>query len=218
MPGAAGSHLYSRPVSVPIPLPDDLAARLAAALDPEGKVGRALDALSWPDGLGDRDVLVLDGIGSRVAADLETFGARVAHAASAAATAELPAESVDVVVGLWTSFRGVDAAERAAAERLLRPGGRLLVVHHYGRDDVGRLLADHAEFDAWSQKRGPFLAAGFRVRVIHCWWEFADLDAAGAFLADAFGPEGAAVAAGLTRPRVAWNVAIYHRDRRDTGA
>ena len=36
-----------------------------------------------------------------------------------------------------------------------------------------------------------------------------------AFLVEAFGPASREVVAGLTRPRLSYNVAVYHRSRRD---
>jgi hypothetical protein len=118
-----------------------------------------------------------------------------------------------VIVGLWSSFRGIDPAEQAAADRLLRPGGRVLVVHDYGRDDVSRLRGDLPEYGAWSRRNGPFLAGGFRVRVLHCFWTFESLDGTQGFLAEAFGEAGAELGATLRRPRLSWNVAVYHRSR-----
>jgi hypothetical protein len=117
-------------------------------------------------------------------------------------------------VGLWSAFRGVDPAEQAEVDRILRPDGRLLIVHDYGRDDVSRVLGpDRPEYGTWSRRTGPFLTGGFRVRVLHCFWTFESAEATSAFLADAFGDAGAEVAATLKRPRLSHNVAIYHRNR-----
>jgi hypothetical protein len=121
--------------------------------------------------------------------------------------------SADVVLGLWSAFRGVDRGEIAEVDRVLRPGGRHLVVHDYGRDDVSRLLGERPEYGAWSQRTGPFLTGGFRVRVVHCFWEFDSQDATTRFLDAAFGAPGAALALELRRPRLSWNVAVYHRTR-----
>jgi hypothetical protein len=116
-------------------------------------------------------------------------------------------------VSCWSAFRGVDAGELAEAARIVRPGGRLLVVHDYGRDDVSRLRGDLPEYRLWSQRDGPFLSAGFRIRVIHCFWTFPELGDAQAFLRAAFGDAGEPVASGLRRPRLTYNVAVYHRTR-----
>ena len=51
------------------------------------------------------------------------------------------------------------------------------------------------------------------MRVVHCFWEFDSQDAATSFLGEAFGEVGAAVAATLKRPRLSYNVAVYHRSR-----
>jgi hypothetical protein len=87
------------------------------------------------------------------------------------------------------------------------------VVHDYGRDDVSRLQPDREEFGAWTRRNGPFLANGFRVRVLHCFWTFASQEATTTFLESAFGAVGVGVAATLKRPRLSYNVAIYHRTR-----
>jgi hypothetical protein len=99
----------------------------------------------------------------------------------------------------------------AEARRVLRAGGRLLVVHDYGRDDVSRLRGDLPEYGLWSRRDGPFLTGGFKVRVVHCFWTFESIDEGAAFLEAAFGADGREVAAGMKRPRLSYNVAVYHR-------
>jgi hypothetical protein len=142
---------------------------------------------------------------------LRELGARVTSVPDVAALAGVAAASVDVVTGFWTSFRGAAVAEVAAAERVIRPGGRLLVVHDYGRDDVSHLRGPQPEYGPWTKRNGPFLNNGFKVRVIHCFWTFESMEACAEFLADAFDEAGRAVAAGLKRPRLTYNVAVYHR-------
>jgi hypothetical protein len=220
---------------LPLELPDpDLTDQLARALDVEGKIPRALDALGPVDG---RDVVLVDGDGGHRAGQLAGLGARlvalerpanvpalaaallsefpdVVVAAGASAATGRPDASADIVVSCWSSFRGPDEAEVHEADRILRPGGRLLVLHDYGRDDVSRLLpADRPEYTSWGRREGPFLTGGFKVRVIHCWWTFPTLDEAASVLRGGFGDAGASVAATLVRPRLSYNVAVYHRTR-----
>jgi SAM-dependent methyltransferase len=219
------------PLELPAP---ELTEQLARALDVEGKIPRALEALGPIAG---RDVVLVDGDGGRRARQLAALGARlvvlerpanvpelaaaldpeipgVVVAAGESAATGLPDASADAVVSCWSSFKGPDEAAVREADRVLRPGGRLLIVHDYGRDDVSRLLpADRPEYTSWSRREGPFLAGGFKVRVIHCWWTFSTLHEASALLREGFGDAGATVAAALVRPRLSYNVAIYHRSR-----
>lgn len=220
---------------LPLDVPDpDLAARLARALDVEGKIPRALEALGPVAG---RDVVLLDGGGDIRARQLAELGARVTtverltasdghdgpmrppiagvtRSCGDPAATGLPDACADVVVSCWSAFRGPVAEELAEAERILRPGGRLLVVHDYGRDDVSRIRGeDRPEYTSWSRRDGPFLRGGFKVRVIHCWWTFDSVDEAVELLRDAFGAAAEPVVALLARPRLSYNVAVYHRTR-----
>ncbi len=230
--------VYSGHVAdLPFQLPDPgLADLLARALDVEGKIPRALDSLGP---LATRDVVLLDGarglrarqlvaLGARVialerpagypdlVAALEDGPAGIASAEGEPCATGLPDASVDALVACWSAVRGAAPAEVGEADRILRPGGRLLALHDYGRDDVSRLHpADRAEYTSWSRRDGPFLGGGFKVRVIHCWWTFDSLEEATTLLREGFGAEGDAVAAGLVRPRLSYNVAIYHRTRPD---
>jgi hypothetical protein len=196
---------------LPFRLPGELEATFVQALDPTAKLVAAIDALGP---VADRDVVVIDAADGPVLRGLVDRGARVTHA-PLAKPLRLDAgdASADVLLGLWSAFRGVNRRDLAEVDRVLRPGGRHLVVHDYGRDDVSRLHGERPEYGAWSQRTGPFLTGGFRVRVVHCFWEFESPEATASFLAAAFGETGSAVAATLKRPRLSYNVAIYHRSR-----
>jgi SAM-dependent methyltransferase len=194
---------------LPIDLAPGLSEQLAKVLDVEGKIPRALEILGP---VGGRDVVLVDGAGGIRARQLADLGARIKLVASSGpAPFDAPDDSADVVVSCWSSFRGAAPDDLAHARRLLRPGGRLLIVHDYGRDDVVGLRGDLPDYGLWSRRDGPFLSGGFKVRVVHCWWTFESVEAARAFLPDAFGEAGRALGARLTRPRVSYNVAVYHR-------
>ena len=190
-----------------------LAGRLEGAADVEGKLPRVLDTLGP---LAGRDILLLETSAEGVARQVSSIGGRTTVSQiTEPLFRDHPDESADVVVSLWSGFRGVRAEDLAAADRVLRPGGRLLVVHDYGRDDVCGLRDETApEYGAWSRRDGPFLRdGGFKIRVVHCFWTFGSMEEAAGFLVDAFGERGREAAERLRRPRLAWNVAVYHRVR-----
>jgi hypothetical protein len=191
----------------------------AAVVDREGKIPAALEELGPVIG---QEVVVLDcGRGER-ARQLQEFGARVTAVEMPASEAvlielmrglsELPGAGADAVVAFWSDLATPGSAFIADAMRLLRPEGRLLIVHDYGRDDVWRLAPDDCvERLAWSQRNGPFLGDGFRIRVIHCWWTFDSVEQARELLSEAFGEAGVELADRMKRPRLEYNVAVYHR-------
>ena len=198
-----------------------LAGRLLRSLDVEGKVPRALEALGP---VGGREVILLGG-GTTRAGQLEALGATVSGVRdwtldgagggdlAGGGAFGLPDASVDAAVSYWSGFRTGDLAELHEADRILRNGGRLLVVHDYGRDDVSRLRGDLPEYGSWSRRNGWFLKNGFRIRVVHCFWTFETMEATTTFLLEVFGSVGATVGATLKRPRLSYNVAIYHRTK-----
>ena len=198
---------------LPVVLEPILGDALLRALDIEGKIPRALEALGP---IAARDVVLVGG-GPLETRRLTDAGARLsavdAFQPNVPASWPLSDGGADAVIAQWSGFRGILAPELAETERILRPGGKLLIVHDYGRDDVSRLRGDLPEYSAWSRRSGPFLSAGFRIRVIHCFWTFESVDSAATFLAGAFGRTGEEVAASLSRPRLTYNVAIYHRTR-----
>jgi hypothetical protein len=200
---------------LPIDLDAGLAEQLARALDVEGKIPRALDALGP---ISDRDVILVDGRGGIRARQLAALGARVTPVeTNGQARMDAPDASADVVVAYWSAFRGAPDDELAETARLLRPGGRLLVVHDYGRDDVAVLRGELPEHGSWSRRSGPFLGRGFKIRVVHCWWTFDSLEETQGFLGAAFGEGAQVVLDRLKRPRLTYNVAVYHRTFEDPG-
>ena len=194
-------------------------------VDAEEKLIAALESLGPVSG---HDVVLLDAGRGYLERQLIAIGARVTAvafpvgrdgAAVQALLAGLPAAEADVVVVPWSELATPDSDLVGAAERLLRPGGRLMLVHDYGRDDVWSLWPDRRDrLVLWSQRRGPFLGAGFRVRVIHCWWTFESIERARELLEAGFGEAGAELARRMKRPRLEYQVAIYHRSIPDLSA
>jgi hypothetical protein len=195
---------------LPIAVDGALADRLARALDMEGKIPRALEELGP---VGNRDVVLIGNAGGFPARQLSEVGARVITVPSLHEAGSLPPAAADAVIAWWSGFWGVDPADLLEVDRLLRPDGRLMIVHDYGRDDVSRLRGDVPEYGLWTRRDGPFLRGGFKIRVLHCWWTFDSLEDLDAFLGAAFGLVGRAVASQCRRPRLSYNVAIYHRSR-----
>jgi hypothetical protein len=196
---------------LPFSIPGSFRTVVEAALDRERKLDAALEALGP---LAGRDVVAIDP-GSAQVGRWTAAGARTVAVPALLPDdgRSLPATSADAIVSPWAAFRGADPAEIAEADRILRPDGRLLVLHDYGRDDLATLRGDQPEFGVWTRRDGPFLTNGFRVRVIHCFWTFDDLDAARTVVEGVFGEPGRRFARELRRPRLSWNVAIYHRTR-----
>jgi SAM-dependent methyltransferase len=187
-------------------------------VDVEGKLLAALEDLGP---VGGRNVVLLDagrgswerqlaGIGAAVTA--VAFPDPLDEAAALARIAELPAAEADTVVVPWSELAVPGSRFISEAQRLLRPCGRLLLMHDYGRDDVWGLWPERRDrVVAWSRRRGPFLGDGFRVRVIHCWWTFRSAEEARELLTAGFGPLGVELADRMKRLRLEYQVAVYHR-------
>ncbi|MGA3056954.1 MAG: hypothetical protein ABSE70_02780 [Candidatus Limnocylindrales bacterium] len=196
----------------------ELEEAFLGVVDVEGKLIAALEDLGP---VSDRDVVLLDAGRGFLERQLTAIGARVNavafpdphdETAGLARVADLPAGEADTVVVPWSELAVPGSRFIAQAQRLLRPRGRLLLMHDYGRDDVWGLWPERRDRAvAWSQRRGPFLGDEFRVRVIHCWWTFKSAEQARELLTAGFGPLGVELANRMKRLRLEYQVAVYHR-------
>lgn len=198
--------------------PPEMEEAFLGVVDIEGKLIAALEDLGP---VASRDVILLDAGRGFLERGLADIGARVIavpfpdpqdEAAALARMAEMPDGEADAVIVAWSELAVPGSRFIADAQRLLRPRGRLLLVHDYGRDDVWGLWPERRDRAvAWSQRRGPFLGDEFRVRVIHCWWTFKSPEQARELLSAGFGPLGIELADRMKRLRLEYQVAVYHR-------
>ncbi|HEY7331508.1 MAG TPA: class I SAM-dependent methyltransferase [Candidatus Limnocylindria bacterium] len=111
-----------------------------------------------------------------------------------------------------------DASLPAIAEalRVLRPGGRLVVIGYYGRDDLASLLEPevvaHA-FAATQRRTGWWLRNGFKIKVVHTRIDLSDAAMALELLPRLYGDRGRAYLMGPHPPSLELKVALYHRGR-----
>jgi SAM-dependent methyltransferase len=102
----------------------------------------------------------------------------------------------------------------AEAQRVLRPGGRLIVVGYYGRDDVAALLEPEVvaqAIDATQRRTGWWLRNGFKIKVVHARVDLAEPELAHALLPRLFGDRARAYLMGPHRPFLRLNLGLYHR-------
>jgi SAM-dependent methyltransferase len=111
-----------------------------------------------------------------------------------------------------------DAALPAIAEamRVLRPGGLLVVIGYYGRDDVAALLEPevvaHA-LEATQRRTGWWLRNGFRIKVVHAQLDFGDEETAQELLPRLYGDRGRAYLMGPHRTSLELKLGLYYRAR-----
>jgi SAM-dependent methyltransferase len=115
---------------------------------------------------------------------------------------------IDPDDGSWPAIR--------EALRVLRPGGRLIVIGYYGRDDVATLLEPevlaHVR-DATHRRTGWWLRNGFKIKVVHAKLDLRDAEAAHALLPRLYGDRGRAYLMGPHRPMLELKLGLYHLAR-----
>lgn len=123
---------------------------------------------------------------------------------------------VDVVLtsGIEPDDASLPAVEEAM--RVLRPGGRLIVIGYYGRDDVAGLLepevVSHAR-DATRRRTGWWVRHGFKIKVVHSRIDLGDAATAHELLPRLYGDRGRTFLMRPHRSSLRLNLGLYHRER-----
>ena len=128
---------------------------------------------------------------------------------------ELPLRDGSVDVVLTSLIDPDDASLPAVAEarRVLRPGGRLIVIGHYGRDDVAALLepevVEHV-MEATQRRTGWWLRNGFKIKVVHARLDLGDSSTAHDLVPRLYGDRGRAYLMGGHASSLRLNLGLFH--------
>jgi SAM-dependent methyltransferase len=216
----------------------ELHARLGDMVDPERKVLAALERITpisgkriadVGTGIGHYPMLLARRTGRTygIEADAELRDEARRRAADAhqpnirivaGEPERLPLRDGAVDIVLSGTIDPDDASLPAIAEalRVLRPGGRLVVIGYYGRDDLASLLEPevvaHA-FAATQRRTGWWLRNGFKIKVVHTRIDLSDAAMALELLPRLYGDRGRAYLMGPHPPSFELKVALYHRGR-----
>ncbi|HEU5326158.1 MAG TPA: methyltransferase domain-containing protein, partial [Candidatus Limnocylindria bacterium] len=214
----------------------DLHARLGDAIDPDRKVLAALERImplsgkriaDVGTGIGHYPMLLARRTGRTygVESDPELLAEARRRAAGShqpniriveGASTSLPLRDGAVDLVLTSLIEPDDASLPAVREalRVLRPGGRLVVIGYYGRDDVGALLEPEVVAhvrDATQRRTGWWLRNGFKIKVVHARLDLGDADTAVELLPRLYGDRGRAFLMGPHRSSLRLNLGLYHR-------
>lgn len=216
----------------------DLLAQLGELIDPERKVLAALERImpvsgkriaDVGTGIGHYPMLLARRTGRtygieadetlREAARLRADEAHQPNIRIVSGEPEhLPLRDAAVDIVLSGTITPYDAALPAIAEalRILRPGGRLVVIGYYGRDDVASLLepevVEHA-LEATQRRTGWWLRNGFKIKVVHTSLRLSDEASAHELLPRLYGDRGRAFLMGPHPLSLDLKLGLYHRSR-----
>jgi SAM-dependent methyltransferase len=213
----------------------DLHARLGAAIDPDRKVLTALERIvplsgkriaDVGTGIGHYPMLLARRTGRmygveadpallaearRRAVDSHQPNIRIVEGSATA----LPLRDGAVDIVLTSLIEPEDASLAAIdeARRVLRPDGRLIVIGHYGRDDVSSLLEpevmEHA-MEATHRRTGWWLRHGFKIKVVHARLDLGDPATAHELLPRLYGDRGRAFLMSAHGPSLRLNLGLFH--------
>ncbi len=121
--------------------------------------------------------------------------------------------AVDVVLTSLIEPDDTSLPAVAEARRVLRSGGRLIVIGHYGRDDVAALLEpevnDHIK-ESTQRRTGWWLRNGFKIKVVHARLDLGDSRMAHELLPRLYGDRGRAYLMGAQKASLRLNLGLYH--------
>ena len=124
--------------------------------------------------------------------------------------------AVDIVLSGLIDPDDASLPAIAEAMRVLRPGGLLVVMGYYGRDDVAALLEPevvaHA-LQATQRRTGWWLRNGFKIKVFHARLDLGDEATAAELLPRLYGDRGRAYLMGPHRSRLELKLGLYHLAR-----
>lgn len=220
----------------------DLHARLGDAIDPDRKVLAALERITpisgrriadVGTGIGHYPMLLARRTGRTygIESDPELLAAARRRAAEAhqpniriveGGATELPLRDavVDIVLTgeIDPNDRSLPAVEEAM--RVLRPGGRLVAIGYYGRDDVSALLEPEVVahiHEATQRRSGWWLRQGFKIKVVHARLDLRDASTAHELLPRLYGDRGRAYLMGPHAASLRLNLGLFHRQKDGIG-
>jgi len=213
----------------------ELHARLGAAIDPDRKVLTAIEKIvplsgkriaDVGTGIGHYPMLLARRTGRtygiesdpsllaearRRAIDSHQPNVRIVEGAPT--SLPLRDGAVDVVLTSLIEPYDTSIAAVAEARRVLRSGGRLIVIGHYGRDDVAALLEpeviDHI-MESTQRRTGWWLRNGFKIKVVHSRLDLGDSRMAHDLLPRLYGDRGRAYLMGAQKASLRLNLGLYH--------
>jgi SAM-dependent methyltransferase len=210
----------------------ELLTLMTQAIDPEERISSAMQAaapiadrllLDVGAGVGDRTILYarlaehVYALESNPTA-LPILRGRVKSSMASnvtiipASTEAIPLDddSLDVAYATWAYFFGPGSEPGLReVERVIRPGGDILVVQNYGHDELACIWTpSEAECETWPTW---FEEQGFRCQVVDTFWRFDGPDEALAVLEFLWGERARAYVLETGKTQFGYKVAVYHR-------
>jgi ubiquinone/menaquinone biosynthesis C-methylase UbiE len=210
----------------------DLFGLMAQAIDPEQRISTAMQTiaplqdrvlLDVGAGVGDRTILYAQ-LAAHVYAlepDPEALpilrgrikssqASNVTVVPAGAQAIPLEDNCADVAYATWAYFFGPGSEPGLLeVERVVQPGGDIVVVQNYGQDEMSRFWApQESECESWP----PWFAEhGFSCQVVDTVWRFRSQDEALAVLDFLWGEPARAYVLEHDKLEFAYKVAVYHR-------